>query len=74
MLGNLAKKEDSRHKLDGATGIFYLSDQDVEILDGFADQGLEVFLDVYKRQGSIPITCFRKSLLGLFFVRRKPFF
>lgn len=43
MLGNLAKKEDSRHKLDGATGIFYLSDQDVEILDGFADQGLEVF-------------------------------
>lgn len=43
MLGNLAKKEESEHKLDGATGIFYLSDRDVEILDGFVRGGTDVY-------------------------------
>ena len=30
------------HKVSGATGIFYLSDKDVEILDGLAESGVEV--------------------------------
>ena len=41
-LGNLAKRPDTVHKVSGATGIFYLSDKDVEILDGLAESGVEV--------------------------------
>ena len=62
MLGNLAKKEDSRHKLDGATGIFYLSDQDVEILDGFADQGLEVFFHQLPTSARTTWAAFKKTI------------
>ena len=43
ILGNLAKQADAVHKLDGATGIFYLSDSDVETLNHFADKGIQVF-------------------------------
>lgn len=42
ILGNLAKRPDTVHKVSGATGIFYLSDKDVEILDGLAESGVEV--------------------------------
>lgn len=41
-LGNIAKCEDSVHKVSGATGIFYLSKGDVSILDNLAASGLEV--------------------------------
>ena len=43
MLGNLAKQADSVHKLDGATGIFYLSEDDVDILDQLVQEGIDVF-------------------------------
>lgn len=33
ILGNLAKRADTNHNLKGATGIFYLSDEDIEIID-----------------------------------------
>ena len=56
MLGNLAKKEDSRHKLDGA------SDQDVEILDGFADQGLEVFFHQLPTSARTTWEAFKKTI------------
>lgn len=42
VLGNLAKQPDSTHKLDGATGIFFLSDSDIAILDKIAAKGIEV--------------------------------
>ena len=57
MLGNLAKKEDS-----GATGIFYLSDQDVEILDGFANQGLEVFFHQLPTSARTTWEAFKKTI------------
>ena len=36
ILGNMAKRSDTVHKVSGATGIFYLSDQDVALLDSLA--------------------------------------
>lgn len=62
MLGNLAKKGDSRHKLDGATGIFYLSDRDVEILDGFARKGIEVFFHQLPTSARTTWEAFKKSI------------
>ena len=62
MLGNLAKKEDSRHKLDGATGIFYLSDRDVEILDGFAAGGLDVFFHQLPTSARTTWEAFKKTI------------
>ena len=62
MLGNLAKKEDSRHKLDGATGIFYLSDRDVEILDGFAADGLDVFFHQLPTSARTTWEAFKKTI------------
>lgn len=62
MLGNLAKKVDSRHKLDGATGIFYLSDQDVEILDGFHKKGLDVFFHQLPTSAKTTWEAFKKTI------------
>lgn len=42
ILGNIAKREDTNHKVSGATGIFYLSDSDVEILDNLVAEGIDV--------------------------------
>ena len=42
ILGNLAKRPDTVHKVSGATGIFYLSDSDVQILDGLAQSGTDI--------------------------------
>lgn len=42
ILGNLAKRPDTVHKVSGATGIFYLSDSDVQILDGLAQSGVDI--------------------------------
>lgn len=62
MLGNIAKKEDSVHKLDGATGIFYLSDHDVEILDGFAAAGLDVFFHQLPTSAKTTWEAFKKTI------------
>lgn len=42
ILGNLAKREDTIHKVGGATGIFYLSDTDIEIIDEIIKKGVRV--------------------------------
>ena len=42
ILGNLAKRDDTVHKVSGATGIFYLSDNDVRIIDNIVSKGTEV--------------------------------
>jgi len=43
VLGNIAKREDTVHKVSGATGIFYLSDGDVDVLDRLNAQGMEIY-------------------------------
>lgn len=42
VLGNLAKREDTPYKLGGATGIFYVSEQDIATLDRFVEAGTSV--------------------------------
>lgn len=42
VLGNIAKREDTVHKVSGATGIFYLSDNDVSIIDSIASKGIDI--------------------------------
>jgi len=42
VLGNIAKREDTNHNLKDATGIFYLSDEDVKAIDGLVNSGLKV--------------------------------
>ena len=43
VLGNIAKREDTIHKISGATGIFYLSNNDVDILDDLNAKGMEIY-------------------------------
>lgn len=62
MLGNLAKQADSSHKLDGATGIFYLSDSDVEILDRMARKGIDVFFHQLPTSAKTAWETFKRSL------------
>lgn len=42
VLGNIAKRVDTKYKLSGSTGIFYLSDSDVKIIDNLVASKLEV--------------------------------
>lgn len=42
ILGNIAKREDSVHHLSGATGIFYLSDEDVKEINDLVEKGVSV--------------------------------
>lgn len=41
-LGNMAKRPDTDHQNTGATGIFYLSDQDVADLNQLTDEGFAI--------------------------------
>lgn len=42
MLGNIAKRPDTVHKVSGATGIFYLSEADVKDIDSLSESGIKV--------------------------------
>lgn len=42
ILGNIAKNEDSVHHISGATGIFYLSEEDVKDINGLVEKGIKV--------------------------------
>lgn len=41
-LGNMAKRQDTNHQVTGATGIFYLSDQDISELSGLTSEGFDI--------------------------------
>lgn len=62
MLGNLAKQADSVHKLDGATGIFYLSNEDVEILEQLEQDGADVYFHQLPTSTKVTWETFKKSL------------
>lgn len=61
-LGNLAKQADSLHKLDGATGIFYLSGSDVETLDRFAEKGVDVHFHQLPTSAKTTWEAFKKTI------------
>ncbi len=41
-LGNMAKRNDTTHQMSGATGIFFLSDQDIEDINDMVKEGFNV--------------------------------
>ncbi|MGB7594994.1 MAG: PTS sugar transporter subunit IIB [Erysipelotrichaceae bacterium] len=61
-LGNIAKREDSVHKVSGATGIFYLSADDVSILDNLAVSGLDVVFQQLPNTSKTSWEAFKKSI------------
>lgn len=62
MLGNLAKQSDSVHKLDGATGIFYLSNEDVEVLEQLALEGLDIYFHQLPTSAKTTWETFKKRI------------
>jgi mannose/fructose/N-acetylgalactosamine-specific phosphotransferase system component IIB len=62
MLGNISKRPDSIHKLSGATGIFYLSDQDVMDIDGLVKQGFTVNFQQLPNTVKTSWDSFRKTI------------
>ncbi len=62
ILGNMAKREDTIHQLTDATGIFYLSNQDVEELSELANEGFNVIFQQLPNTNVVQWESFRKSL------------
>jgi mannose/fructose/N-acetylgalactosamine-specific phosphotransferase system component IIB len=62
MLGNISKRPGSVHKLGGATGIFYLSDQDVKDIDGLVKQGFTVNFQQLPNTVKTSWDSFRKTI------------
>lgn len=61
-LGNIAKREDTIHKVSGATGIFYLSDHDVTVIDKLASRGIGVFFQQLPNTSKTGWEAFKKSI------------
>lgn len=62
ILGNIAKREDTIHKVSGATGIFYLSDHDVAIIDSLVLKGKEVCFQQLPATTKTSWESFKKSI------------
>lgn len=62
ILGNIAKRDDTIHKVSGATGIFYLSNKDVETIDDFASKGIEVCFQQLPSTTKTSWASFKKSI------------
>ena len=62
VLGNIAKRDDTIHKVSGATGIFYLSDNDVTIIDSLVLKGMEVCFQQLPTTSKISWSSFKKSI------------
>ena len=61
-LGNMGKRADTIHQLTSATGIFFLSKQDVEDIDGLVKQGFEVNFQQMPNQAKTSWDSFRKTI------------
>lgn len=62
ILGNIAKRPDTVHKVSGATGIFYLSDRDVSIIDEIASKGIKVCFQQVPTTSKTTWEAFKKSI------------
>lgn len=62
VLGNIKKREDTNHNLTKATGIFYLSDSDIEILDDFASEGCEIVFQQLPSTSPVSWSSFKNTL------------
>lgn len=61
-LGNMAKRDDTCHQMTGATGIFYLSNADVEEIDELVASGMDVTFQQLPTAQEKPWSEFRASL------------
>lgn len=62
VLGNIKKRDDTNHNITKATGIFYLSDNDIRILDQFADEGIDIVFQQLPSASPITWDSFKKSI------------
>lgn len=62
ILGNLAKREDTIHKVNGATGIFYLSDSDISLIDSLVEKGLDVSFQQLPSTSKLSWEAFKKKI------------
>lgn len=62
ILGNMAKRADTVHKVNGATGIFYLSDEDVALLDGLAEKGIDIVFHQLPNASKLTWKAFRATI------------
>ena len=62
ILGNMAKRPDTIHKVSGATGIFYLSDADVKLLDELAAKGTDVVFHQLPNVSKVTWKAFKETL------------
>lgn len=62
ILGNLAKRDDTIHKVSGATGIFYLSNDDVDLLDRLNQNGFSISFHQLPSTQETSWTSFMKSI------------
>jgi len=61
ILGNLVKRDDTIHKVSGATGIFYLSNDDVDLLDRLNQKGFSISFHQLPSTQETSWTSFMKS-------------
>jgi len=61
-LGNIAKRSDTNHQLSGATGIFFLSDEDVKTIDELVESGLKVCFQQLPTTSMTTWADFKKTL------------
>ena len=62
ILGNLAKRDDTLHKVSGATGIFYLSQDDVSFLDELNKKNIKISFHQLPSTQEISWDAFRKTI------------
>lgn len=62
ILGNIAKRDDTNHKINGATGIFYLSNADVSTIDTLVAKGAEVCFQQLPATTKMSWETFKKSI------------
>ena len=62
MLGNIAKRKDTVHKVGGATGIFYLSDTDITVIDELVESGIKVTFQQLPSTQTTTWESFKKSI------------
>ena len=62
ILGNMAKRSDTVHKVSGATGIFYLSDQDGALRDSLAAEGVDIVFHQLPNGTKLTWSAFKETL------------
>lgn len=61
-LGNMAKRSDTTHQMSGATGIFFLSDQDISDINEMIKEGFNVTFQQLPNASNISWESFIKSI------------